>query len=133
MRQIRNAIRVTNRAGNDDLQKDHIAETITHDVVEIANHGKELNLLIKRLRYDDSHLSSEEIQRIQSFWKNLDGIFRDRKNTGGTSKENTKWLVNTKKSNQDPDRNEKRERTGYTVYRTRKQRSRKTKSIGRTE
>ena len=133
MRQIRNAIRVTIRTGNDDLQKDHIAETITHDVVEIANHEKELNLLTKRLRYDDSHLLSEEIQRIQSFWKNLNGIFRDRRNTGGTSKESMKWLVNTKKSKQGPDRNEKKEKTGYTICRTRKQRSRKTKSIGRTE
>ena len=133
MRQIRNVRRVTIRTGNDDLQKDHIAEMITHDVMEIANHEKELNLLIKRLRYDDSHLLSEEIQRTQSFWKNLDGIFRDRKNTGGTSKENTKWLANTKKSNQGPDHNEKREKTGYTICRTRKQKSRKTKMIGRTE
>ena len=133
MRQIKSVIRVTNRAGNDDLQKDHTVETIIHDAGEIANRQEDLNSLTKLLRYDDSHPSSEEIQRIQSSWKNLDGIFRDRKNTGGTSKENTKWLVNTKKSNQGPDHNEKREKTGYTICRTRKQKSRKTKSIGRTE
>ena len=135
MHQIKNVIQVINRAGKGDLQKDRIAGTTTHDAEEAANRQEDLNLLrlTKRLRYDDSHLLSEEIQRIQSFWKNLDGIFRDRRNTGETNKENTKWLVNTKKSNQGPDHNEKREKTGYTICRTRKQKSTKTKSIGRTE
>ena len=49
MRQIRSVRRVTLRSGNDDLQKDHIAAMITHDVMEIANHEEDSNLLIKRL------------------------------------------------------------------------------------
>ena len=133
MRQIKSVIRVTNRAGNDDLQKDHTAETIIHDAGEIANRQEDLNSLTKLLRYDDSHPSSEEIQRIQSFWKIQKGTSKGRRNTGGTNKENTKWLVSTKKSNIGPDRNEKIERIGCTICRTRKQRSRTAKLIGRTE
>ena len=135
MHQIKNVIQVINRAGKGDLQKDRIAGTTTHDAEEAANRQEDLNLLrlTKRLRYDDSHLSSEEIQRIQSFWKIQKEISKGRRNTGETNKVNTKWLVSTKKSNTDPDRNGKTGRIGCTICRTRKQRSRTAKSIGRTE
>ena len=49
MRRTRNARRVILRSGNDDLQKDHIAAMIIHDVMETANHEEDSNLLIKRL------------------------------------------------------------------------------------
>ena len=39
--QIQSLKLMATRAGNDDLQKDHTAEMIIHDAVEIANHEEE--------------------------------------------------------------------------------------------
>ena len=49
MNQIQSLKLKATRAGNDDLQKDHTAEMIIHDAVEIANHEEDSNLLRKRL------------------------------------------------------------------------------------
>ena len=49
MNQIQSLKLMATRTGNDDLQKDHTAEMIIHDAVEIANHEEDSNLLRKRL------------------------------------------------------------------------------------